>query len=140
MLFPDPAKKQVVVGDDRELFRNRFLVREVNSIRPLAEGDAVDAQVKIRHNHQGGAARVESRAGSEAFGEFAEPQRPSPRARQRYFMTEMKWWAVAGFPKFSEDYKAPITRHFPRTTIDGVTADARCSAAHQNLFPMKPQC
>ncbi len=50
----DPAKKRVVVGDDRELFRSRFHVREVNWIRPLADGDALErCTVKIRHNHCG---------------------------------------------------------------------------------------
>src|ERR1035438_3944377 len=55
----DPAKNRVVVGEDRDLFRNRFRVREVNWIRPLSVGDAVDAHVKIRHNHPGAAAFVE---------------------------------------------------------------------------------
>jgi len=71
----DPAKNRVVVGEDRDLFRRRFRVREVNWIRPLATGDAVEAHVKIRHNHPGAAARVEARAGCEAFVDFLEPQR-----------------------------------------------------------------
>ena len=71
----DAAKNRVVVGQDRDLFRNRFLVRDVNWIRPLAADDAVEAHVKIRHNHPGAAARVEARADSEAFVEFHEPQR-----------------------------------------------------------------
>jgi tRNA-specific 2-thiouridylase len=71
----DPAKNRVVVGEDRDLFRSRFQVREVNWICPLAAGDAVEAHVKIRHNHPGAPARVEARTGSEAFVEFTEPQR-----------------------------------------------------------------
>jgi tRNA-specific 2-thiouridylase len=71
----DPAKNRVVVGEDRDLFRSCFRVREVNWIRPLEEGDAVDAHVKIRHNHPGAAARVEAHAGGEAFVEFTESQR-----------------------------------------------------------------
>jgi tRNA-specific 2-thiouridylase len=71
----DPATNRVVVGQDRDLFRSRFRVRNVNWIRPLAEGDAVEADVKIRHNHPGAAARVEALAGAEAFVEFIEPQR-----------------------------------------------------------------
>jgi len=71
----DPAKKQVVVGEDRELYRSRFRVREVNWIRPLAPGDAVNAHVKIRHNHPGAAARVEALANSQARVDFIEPQR-----------------------------------------------------------------
>ena len=71
----DPAQNRVVVGEDRDLFRNRFLVREVNWIRPLAPGDTVEAQVKIRHNHPGAVARVEALANSQARVDFIEPQR-----------------------------------------------------------------
>ena len=71
----DPAKNRVVVGEERDLFRSRFLVREVNWIRPLATGDAVEAHVKIRHNHPGAAARVGVQAASQACVEFLEPQR-----------------------------------------------------------------
>jgi tRNA-uridine 2-sulfurtransferase len=71
----EPAKNRVVVGEDRELFRRRFRVRELNWIRPLAAGDAVDAHVKIRHNHPGAAARVEAHANGEAMVEFNEAQR-----------------------------------------------------------------
>jgi tRNA-specific 2-thiouridylase len=71
----DAAQNRVVVGDDRDLFRRRFHVREVNWIRPLVPGDAVEAHVKIRHNHPGAAARVEAQARNEASVEFVEPQR-----------------------------------------------------------------
>jgi len=71
----DPAKNRVVVGEDRDLFRSRFRVREVNWIRPLAAGDALEARVKIRHNHLGAAARVEAHEGCAALVEFHEPQR-----------------------------------------------------------------
>ena len=72
----DPAKNRVVVGEDRDLFRSRFRVREVNWIRPLAAGDAVDAHVKIRHNHPGAAARVEAARGwPRPWWNFTEPQR-----------------------------------------------------------------
>jgi len=71
----DPAKNQVMVGEDRDLFRRRFRVREVNWIRPLAPGDSLEAHVKIRHNHPGAAAHVEAGSGCEAFVEFHEPQR-----------------------------------------------------------------
>jgi tRNA-specific 2-thiouridylase len=71
----EPASNRVVVGEDRDLFRSRFHVRNVNWIRPLAAGDAVDADVKIRHNHPGAPARVEAHGESEALVEFVEPQR-----------------------------------------------------------------
>ncbi len=71
----DPAKHRVVVGDDRKLFRRAFRVRSVNWIRPQAPGDAMEALVKIRHNHPGAKARVEAHEDSEAVVEFLEPQR-----------------------------------------------------------------
>ena len=71
----DPTNNRVVVGEDRDLFHRRFRAREVNWIRPLAAGDAVDAHVKIRHNHPGAAARVEAHEGCEAIVEFLDPQR-----------------------------------------------------------------
>jgi tRNA-specific 2-thiouridylase len=71
----DRANNRVVVGEDRELFRRRFRVRELNWIRPLAAGNTVDAHVKIRHNHPGAAARVEVQATGDAVVEFLEPQR-----------------------------------------------------------------
>ena len=71
----DPAKNRVVVGPDRDLFRSRFRVRDLNWIRPLGAGDAVEADVKIRHNHPGAAAQVESHGASEAFVTFHQPQR-----------------------------------------------------------------
>ena len=64
----DPQKNRVVVGDDRELFRSRFHVRDVNWIRLLAAGETVDATVKIRHNHLGLAARVEAFSGTRGGG------------------------------------------------------------------------
>ena len=71
----DPAKNQVMVGEDRDLFRRRFRVREVNWIRPLAPGDSLEAHVKIRHNHPGAAANVEALPGGGAGVEFHEFQR-----------------------------------------------------------------
>ncbi len=71
----DPARNRVVVGEDRDLFRRRFQVRDVNWIRPLEAGDAVDAHVKIRHNHPGAAARVAAHENGQASVEFLEPQR-----------------------------------------------------------------
>jgi tRNA-specific 2-thiouridylase len=47
----------------------------VNWIRPLAAGEAVNAHVKIRHNHPGAGARVEALDAGEAEVEFLEPQR-----------------------------------------------------------------
>jgi len=56
----DRARNRVVVGRDAELLHRRFLVRDVNWIRPVAEGDTVQACVKIRNKHVPATARVEA--------------------------------------------------------------------------------
>jgi tRNA-specific 2-thiouridylase len=71
----EPEKNRVVVGPERELFHRRFVVRDLNWIRPVGEGEAVEAHVKIRHNHPGAPARVESHGAGEAVVTFHQPQR-----------------------------------------------------------------
>ena len=58
----DRTRNRVVVGRDAELLHRRFLVRDVNWIRPVAEGDTVEACVKIRNKHVPATARVEALA------------------------------------------------------------------------------
>jgi tRNA-uridine 2-sulfurtransferase len=71
----DRARNRVVVGRNEELLRRRLVVRGVNWIRPLGEGESLQAEVKIRNKHVAARARVEARMGGEAAVEFAEPQR-----------------------------------------------------------------
>jgi tRNA-uridine 2-sulfurtransferase len=71
----DREQNRVVVGQDRELFRRRLMVREMNWIRPIREDEVFEAAVKIRNKHVAAAARVEARPNSEALIEFHEPQR-----------------------------------------------------------------
>ena len=71
----DRARNRVVVGSNQELLKRHLLVREINWIRPASEGDSFEARVKIRNKHFPAEARVEARAGGEAFVEFASPQR-----------------------------------------------------------------
>jgi len=71
----EPEKNRVVVGPERELFHRRFVVRGVNWIRPLKAGEAVEAHVKIRHNHPGAPAQVECHEAGEALVTFHHPQR-----------------------------------------------------------------
>jgi tRNA-specific 2-thiouridylase len=71
----EPEKKRVIVGPQRELFRRKFVVREVNWIRPIQDGERVEAHVKIRHNHPGAPAQVESQGASDAVVTFRQPQR-----------------------------------------------------------------
>lgn len=54
----DQAQNRVVVGKNEELLRQRFEVRDVNWIRPVAAGDSIEAQVKIRNKHVAAPAMV----------------------------------------------------------------------------------
>ena len=47
----DPAHNRVVVGPNEELFRRRCLVRDVNWIAPVKDGEVIEARVKIRNKH-----------------------------------------------------------------------------------------
>ncbi len=71
----EPEKNRVVVGTKQELFHCKFVVRDVNWIHPLSEGEGVEAHVKIRHNHPGAPAQVEMHGPGEAVVSFHEPQR-----------------------------------------------------------------
>jgi tRNA-specific 2-thiouridylase len=85
----DRAHNRVVVGPDAELFRRRFVVRDINWIRLVAEGESFEAHVKIRNKHVPAPARVEAAfrppeldgrlkaaaSCAEALVEFAAPQR-----------------------------------------------------------------
>ncbi len=71
----DRDRNRVVVGRNEELLRKRCRVRQVNWIRVAAEGERIEAAVRIRNKHVPAPARVESLANAEAIVEFAEPQR-----------------------------------------------------------------
>ncbi len=74
----DRERNRVVVGPNEELFGCRCLVRDVNWIRLVREGELLEAAVKIRNKHAPAPARVEavsSGARGEARVEFLEPQR-----------------------------------------------------------------
>ena len=71
----EPEKNRVIVGPEPELFRRKFVVRDVNWIRLVEEGEALEAQVKIRHNHPGAPAQVEAHGSNEASVTFHEAQR-----------------------------------------------------------------
>ena len=52
-----------------------MVVRDVNWIACVAEGEILEAEVKIRNKHVAARARVEVRSNGQAAVEFAVPQR-----------------------------------------------------------------
>jgi tRNA-uridine 2-sulfurtransferase len=81
----DSVRNRVIVGRDEELYHRNCLVRDVNWIRSVATGEAVEARVKIRNKHAAAPARVEARATGQAFVEFLEPQRAITRGQAAVF-------------------------------------------------------
>jgi tRNA-specific 2-thiouridylase len=71
----DRGRNRVTVGRSEELLRRRCLVREVNWIGSVREGESIEAAVRIRNKHVPALARIESRSGGEAMVEFVEAQR-----------------------------------------------------------------
>ena len=71
----DRARNRVVVGPNEELWKTQFTARDVNWIRPLNAGEALEASVKIRNNHPASPARLEVGEKAEALVTFYEPQR-----------------------------------------------------------------
>ncbi len=84
----DRAHNRVLVGPNEELLRRRFLTRDVNWIRPLGDGGAIEAAVKIRNNHPASPARIKARDGAEALVEFYEPQRAITPGQAAVFYAE----------------------------------------------------
>jgi tRNA-uridine 2-sulfurtransferase len=71
----DRDRNRVVVGRNEELMRRRLVVRDVNWIRAAAQGETLEAKVKIRNKHAAAPARVEACGEAGARVEFTEPQR-----------------------------------------------------------------
>jgi len=84
----EPGKNRVVVGPEQALFHRKFVVRDLNWIRLVARGEAIDAHVKIRHNHPGAAAQVDSRGAGEAWVTFHQPQRAITPGQAAVFYDE----------------------------------------------------
>jgi tRNA-specific 2-thiouridylase len=70
-----PATRTVVVGEEQDLARARFGVREVNWLSIGAPGGPLRCRVQIRYRHAAAAATVTPRAGGGAEVAFDEPQR-----------------------------------------------------------------
>jgi len=68
-------KRQVVVGNQDELYSRSLLARKVNLIAVEELDEPLRVRVKIRHRHEGAAAVIENSALDEVRVTFDEPQR-----------------------------------------------------------------
>jgi tRNA-specific 2-thiouridylase len=71
----DPGKKQVVVGDDEELFRNSCMIERTRWIPFERLESELRADVQIRGNHAGAAATLRPQADGRVEICFDQPQR-----------------------------------------------------------------
>jgi tRNA-uridine 2-sulfurtransferase len=71
----EAKKNRVVVGSNEELFKRCFSVRDVNWIRPVTEGECLEASVRIRNKHAPAPAHIEVCSPVEAVVEFCGAQR-----------------------------------------------------------------
>ena len=70
-----PASQTVVVGEDRDLGRDRFRATAVNWVSIAEPADAIRCQVQIRHRNAPALASVTALPGGAAEVRFDEPQR-----------------------------------------------------------------
>ena len=71
----DPAKNRVVVGEESDLRRETFEVRDVNWIAPVEVGRPIAAMVRIRNRHEPAVASIELLYDGAARVRFDVPQR-----------------------------------------------------------------
>jgi tRNA-uridine 2-sulfurtransferase len=74
VIATDPQSQRVTVGNNDDLLKDRFLVKDVNWISIAGLDGPRHAQVKIRNKHAGAAATLRS-AGDAVEVTFDEPQR-----------------------------------------------------------------
>jgi tRNA-uridine 2-sulfurtransferase len=67
--------RQVVVGNEQELYSRTLRTRRVNLISTADLCEPMRVSVKIRHKHAGASATIESSSGDEVVVTFDEPQR-----------------------------------------------------------------
>ncbi len=71
----DPRKNEVMLGDNKDLYKRRLFAREVNWITPPKTRNWFEVSAKIRNTHLPASAHVKSRPNATAEVKFAKPQR-----------------------------------------------------------------
>ncbi len=70
----EPERAVVVVGRREETLRSEFMVRGINWIYPVADGERIGAEVKIRYRHIGVAAQIEALPDASARVRLSSPE------------------------------------------------------------------
>jgi len=86
----DRSANAVVVGGEREVYREAFVVSSVNWMIPEKQKAPFSAQVKIRYNHPGSEAVISPGEKGEVEIRFKTPQKAITQARLLSFMTERR--------------------------------------------------
>jgi tRNA-specific 2-thiouridylase len=71
----DRKRNALIVGEEREVYGDTFIVNSVNWINSQEEPPSFSAQVKIRYNHPGAEALISPKGKSEVKVEFKTPQK-----------------------------------------------------------------
>ena len=71
----DSSSKQVVVGNEAELYSRTLRAQRLNWIAQDRLGDSIRAEVKIRHRHEPAPATIENSGEDEVCVTFDDPQR-----------------------------------------------------------------
>ena len=71
----DRKRNALIVGEEKEVFGDTFIVNPVNWINPREVTSSFTAQVKIRYNHPGSEAVISSKGKGEVQVEFKTPQK-----------------------------------------------------------------
>jgi tRNA-specific 2-thiouridylase len=71
----DRARNALIVGEEKDIYGDTFIVDSVNWINPGGEVTPFSAQVKIRYNHAGSEAVISGRSRNEVDVKFKSAQK-----------------------------------------------------------------
>ena len=101
-------KRQVVVGNQEELYSKTLLTKRVNLISVPELSEPMRVGVKIRHRHAPATATIEQSGKEMRFSLLSTSRSGRLRlVRRRYSTTGMWSWAAAGLRK---NWKLPVSR------------------------------
>lgn len=84
----DPKRNTIVLGEEKEVYSDTFLVGSVNWIVPQQTVPFHAPRVKIRYNHPGSAAQISPKGGGEWEVRFISPQKAITPGQAAVFYDE----------------------------------------------------